>query len=85
VERVGEEKPITQKNTASTPRTPAVQTNATMPVMIDAEARTIAIWVSAEADSKLWYADAAVSRFFSAALARAASCSRPSPVSGSDW
>mgnify|MGYP003693584311 CR=1 FL=1 len=43
VNRVGKKKPITQKRIASTPRTPAVQTSATMPVMIDAEARTMAI------------------------------------------
>ena len=58
--------------------------SATMPVMIVADASTMAIWNAPEASSKLWYFAVARSRSSSACLARSASCSEPSPVSGSE-
>src|SRR3954447_15095039 len=68
----------------TTPRPVESHVNTMAPVITVAEASTMAIWKAADEISYWWYLAIAVLRFSSAALARAISSLRPSPVSGSD-
>ena len=63
---------------------PETQASHTMPVMMVADASTMAIWKAADASSKWWYFSVATLRSSSACLARSANSSLPSWVDGSE-